>query len=69
MEFQDKSSFECSIMFHSCFGIEAFPWHSRYFMLSKHNQSKECCPRANCAKRRARVLIPPGYLHPEKRKH
>ena len=26
-------------------------------------------PRANGAKRRARVLIPPGYLHPGKRKH
>jgi hypothetical protein len=26
-------------------------------------------PRADGAKRRARVLIPPGYLHPEKRKH
>ena len=27
------------------------------------------CPRADGAKRRARVLIPPGYLHPGKRKH
>ena len=26
-------------------------------------------PRADGAKRRAKVLIPPGYLHPEKRKH
>jgi hypothetical protein len=26
-------------------------------------------PRAEGAKRRARVLIPPGYLHPGKRKH
>ena len=26
-------------------------------------------PRADDAKRRARVLIPPGYLHPGKRKH
>jgi hypothetical protein len=26
-------------------------------------------PRGNGTKRRARVLIPPGYLHPEKRKH
>jgi hypothetical protein len=32
-----------------------------------------CCPRANGAERRSghkpgpRVLIPPGYLHPEKR--
>jgi hypothetical protein len=26
-------------------------------------------PRAGGAKRRARVLIPPGYLHPGKRKH
>jgi hypothetical protein len=26
-------------------------------------------PRADGAKRRARVLIPPGYLHPGKRKH
>jgi hypothetical protein len=25
-------------------------------------------PRADGAKRRARVLIPPGYLHPGKRK-
>ena len=25
--------------------------------------------RADGAKRRARVLIPPGYLHPRKRKH
>jgi hypothetical protein len=25
--------------------------------------------RADGAKRRARVLIPPGYLHPGKRKH
>jgi hypothetical protein len=27
------------------------------------------CPRADGAKRRARVLIPPGYLHPGKGKH
>ena len=27
-----------------------------------------CNPRADGAKRRARVLIPPGYLHPGKRK-
>jgi hypothetical protein len=26
-------------------------------------------PRADGAKRRARVLIPPGYLHPGKREH
>ena len=26
-------------------------------------------PRADDAKRRARVLIPPSYLHPGKRKH
>jgi hypothetical protein len=26
-------------------------------------------PRADGAKRRARVLTPPGYLHPGKRKH
>ena len=26
-------------------------------------------PRADGAKRRERVLIPPGYLHPWKRKH
>jgi hypothetical protein len=26
-------------------------------------------PRADSTKRRARVLIPPGYLHPGKRKH
>jgi hypothetical protein len=26
-------------------------------------------PQADGAKRRARVLIPPGYLHPGKRKH
>jgi hypothetical protein len=26
-------------------------------------------PRSDGAKRRARVLIPPGYLHPGKRKH
>ena len=26
-------------------------------------------PGADGAKRRARVLIPPGYLHPGKRKH
>jgi hypothetical protein len=26
-------------------------------------------PRADGAKRRARVLIAPGYLHPGKRKH
>jgi hypothetical protein len=26
-------------------------------------------PRADGAKRRARVLIPPGYLHPGKQKH
>jgi hypothetical protein len=26
-------------------------------------------PRADGAKRRARVLIPPGYVHPGKRKH
>jgi hypothetical protein len=26
-------------------------------------------PRADGAKRRARLLIPPGYLHPGKRKH
>ena len=26
-------------------------------------------PRADGAKRRSRVLIPPGYLHPGKRKH
>jgi hypothetical protein len=26
-------------------------------------------PRADGAKRRARVLIPPGYLHPGKRKY
>ena len=26
-------------------------------------------PRADGAKHRARVLIPPGYLHPGKRKH
>ena len=26
-------------------------------------------PRADGAKRRARVQIPPGYLHPGKRKH
>jgi hypothetical protein len=26
-------------------------------------------PRADGAKRRARVLIPPGYLHQGKRKH
>jgi hypothetical protein len=26
-------------------------------------------PRADGAKRRARVLISPGYLHPGKRKH
>jgi hypothetical protein len=26
-------------------------------------------PRADGAKRRARVLIPPGYLHPGERKH
>jgi hypothetical protein len=26
-------------------------------------------PRADGAKRRARVLIPPGYLHPGKLKH
>ena len=29
----------------------------------------QLCPRADGAKRRARVLIPPGYLHPGKRKH
>jgi hypothetical protein len=29
----------------------------------------EFYPRADGAKRRARVLIPPGYLHPGKRKH
>jgi hypothetical protein len=33
--------------------------------LTKSNRS----PRADGAKRRARVLIPPGYLHPGKRKH
>jgi hypothetical protein len=26
-------------------------------------------PRADGAKRRARILIPPGYLHQGKRKH
>jgi hypothetical protein len=26
-------------------------------------------PQADGAKRRARVQIPPGYLHPGKRKH
>ena len=31
--------------------------------------SSVSCPRADGAKRRARVLIPPGYLHPGKRKH
>ena len=30
---------------------------------------KSLYPRADGAKRRARVLIPPGYLHPGKQKH
>ena len=32
-------------------------------------KKKSFNPRAGGAKRRARVLIPPGYLHPGKRKH
>jgi hypothetical protein len=32
-------------------------------------EAKYTYPRAGGAKRRARVLIPPGYLHPGKRKH
>ena len=35
----------------------------------KEEQQFELHPRADGAKRRARVLIPPGYLHPGKRKH
>ena len=41
---------------------------------NEHNSLQELLPnkinpRADGAKRRARVLIPPGYLHPGKRKH
>jgi hypothetical protein len=34
-----------------------------------YDRYTEFYPRADGAKRRARVLIPPGYLHPGKRKH
>ena len=35
----------------------------------KRSSTKRSCPRANGAKRRARVLIPHGYLQPGKGKH
>jgi hypothetical protein len=34
-----------------------------------HDKNYVNNPRADGAKRRARVLIPPGYLHSGKRKH
>jgi hypothetical protein len=34
---------------------------------TNHTLNLTCNPRADGAKRRARVLIPPGYLHPGKR--
>jgi hypothetical protein len=37
--------------------------------VSNEGPSSRVYPRADGAKRRARVLIPPGYLHPGKRKH
>ena len=47
---------------------------SSYLCIHAYNCVQTDCarvvsPRADGAKRRAKVLIPPGYLHPGKRKH
>jgi hypothetical protein len=42
---------------------------SKSFDILTVNETRLDNPRADGAKRRARVLIPPGYLHPGKRKH
>jgi hypothetical protein len=46
---------------------------SQYYVLDSQHATLRITitidPRADGAKRRARVLIPPGYLHPGKRKH
>jgi hypothetical protein len=42
---------------------------SMVFFVLKVGEYAVNIPRTDGAKRRARVLIPPGYLHPGKRKH
>ena len=65
--------------------IDSLPFHSlsnnefnlinhesykpRLNQLKFHPFQKNNDPRADGAKRPARVRIPPGYLHPGKRKH
>jgi hypothetical protein len=51
-------AYDARFLIHAC-----VCWRSLFTPLAAH------CPRADGAKRRARVLIPPGYLHPGKRKH
>ena len=43
--------------------------HSIYTVPGPNGHDIKYDPRANGAKRRARVLIPHGYLHPGKGKH
>jgi hypothetical protein len=45
-----------------------FIWFSMYKLWEWYG-CNNYHPRADGAKRRARVLIPPGYLHPGKGKH
>ena len=44
-------------------------WNENILTIARRNIHYLFYPRAGGAKRRARVLIPPGYLHPGKRKH
>jgi hypothetical protein len=44
-------------------------WIKESAYISVKQDCREINPRADGAKLRARVLIPPGYLHPGKRKH
>jgi hypothetical protein len=59
--------------------VQVLPWQHNIFQFSifliffftkrQISWKIKTFPRDDGAKRRARVLIPPGYLHPGKRKH
>jgi hypothetical protein len=70
-----RTSFSTAVLNVSNFNVQMF-----FDIFERHMQSNAqeviddgwsstISPRAGGAKRRARVLIPPGYLHPGKRKH
>ena len=72
-EFQTnaKSQFSQSGGYNYCQPKQLSPYY-RYDRVPFKSQDvfdTKHIPRADGAKRRARVLISPGYLHPGKRKH